>query len=224
MAASQKQKHKQMKNTKPNHAEIIRQIIDGNQEFISKNNPDFFLSHSKSQSPFITLLTCCDSRVQTNAILPDSINKIFTIENIGNQILSSEGSVDYGIMHLKTPVLLILGHSDCGAVKAFMGGYENEPNSIKHELTFLKDANLNLDDNSCDFKERHLQNSLKNIDYQVSIALKKYSGKIKNKELIIIAAFYDFKNELNEGFGKLSVLSINGKKENSENDLASELL
>ena len=205
-----------MKNTKPNHAEIIRQIVEGNQEFISKNHQDYFLSHSKSQNPFITLLTCSDSRVQTNAILPDSINKIFTIENIGNQILSSEGSVDYGILHLKTPVLLILGHSDCGAVKAFMDGYESEPKSIKHELDFLKDVNLNLDENSSDFEERLLQNSLKNIDYQVSIALKKYSEKIKNNELSIIGAFYDFKNELNKGFGKLSIVNINGKKENLE--------
>jgi carbonic anhydrase len=205
-----------MKNTKPNHAEIIRQIVEGNQEFISKNHQDYFLSHSKSQNPFITLLTCSDSRVQTNAILPDSINKIFTIENIGNQILSSEGSVDYGILHLKTPVLLILGHSDCGAVKAFMDGYESEPKSIKHELDFLKDVNLNLDENSSDFEERLLQNSLKNIDYQVSIALNKYSEKIKNKELVILGAFYDFYNELNKGFGKLSIVNINGKKENLE--------
>jgi len=207
-----------MKNTKSLHDEIIRQIIEGNEEFISKNHPDYFLSHSKSQNPFITLLTCSDSRVQTNAILPDSINKIFTIENIGNQILSSEGSVDYGVMHLKTPVLLILGHSDCGAVKAFMQGYETEPKSIKHELDFLKNANLNLDNNSGDFNERLMLNSLKNIDYQVNIAINKYSEKIKNEELIIMGAFYDFYNELNKGFGKLSILSINGKKENSEND------
>ena len=207
-----------MKNTKSLHDEIIRQIIEGNEEFISKNHPDYFLSHSKSQNPFITLLTCSDSRVQTNAILPDSINKIFTIENIGNQILSSEGSVDYGVMHLKTPVLLILGHSDCGAIKAFMQGYDAEPKSIKHELDFLKNANLNLDNNSGDFNERLMLNSLKNIDYQVNIALNKYSEKIKNEELIIMGAFYDFYNELNKGFGKLSILSINGKKENSEND------
>ena len=207
-----------MKSTKSNHVEIIKQIIEGNNEFVSKNHPDFFLSHSKSQNPFITLLTCSDSRVQTNAILPDSINKIFTIENIGNQILSSEGSVDYGILHLKTPVFLILGHSDCGAVKAFMDGYENEPKSIKHELNFLKYANLNLDKNSDAFEERLVQNSLKNIDYQVSIALDKYSEKIKNEELVVIGAFYDFYNELNKGFGKLSVLSVNGKKENLENN------
>ncbi len=207
-----------MKNTKSLHDEIIRQIIEGNEEFISKNHPDYFLSHSKSQNPFITLLTCSDSRVQTNAILPDSINKIFTIENIGNQILSSEGSVDYGVMHLKTPVFLILGHSDCGAIKAFMQGYDAEPKSIKHELDFLKNANLNLDNNSGDFNERLMLNSLKNIDYQVNIALNKYSEKIKNEELIIMGAFYDFYNELNKGFGKLSILSINGKKENSEND------
>jgi len=207
-----------MKNTKSKHTDILRQIIKGNEEFITKNHPDYFLSHSKSQNPFITLLTCSDSRVQTNAILPDSINKIFCIENIGNQILPSEGSVDYGILHLKTPVFLILGHSDCGAVKAFMQGYETEPKSIKHELDFLKNANLNLDKNSGDFEEILMNNSLKNIDYQVNIALNKYSEKIKNEELIVIGAFYDFYNELNNGFGKLNIISINGKKDNSKND------
>ena len=60
------------------------------------------------------------------------------IETIGNQMTSSQGSVDYGILHLHTPVLLNMGHTDCGAIKAFMKGYEKENDAVKCELDNLK--------------------------------------------------------------------------------------
>ncbi|HEY4798400.1 MAG TPA: carbonic anhydrase, partial [Bacteroidia bacterium] len=102
--------------------EIISQIVKGNTLFTKEHGLSYFDEFKQQQTPFITLVTCSDSRVPQHALLPDTTNKVFTVKNIGNQILSTEGSVDYGIYHLKTPVLLILGHSDCGAIKAYLKG------------------------------------------------------------------------------------------------------
>ncbi len=189
-----------------NTKELIEIIINGNDQFVRNHNKEYFKDHFEKQNPYITLVTCSDSRVQPDVILPDSINKIFIIRNIGNQISSNEGSVDYGIYHLKTPVLLILGHSDCGAIKAFLKGYNHEPDTIKHELDNLKPVVLKED--------KLIENIRKNINYQVDIAIKKYKELIQNGELAVVGAYYDFKNDLQKDHGRLTVININGENNN----------
>jgi len=193
---------------------IIKQIIKGNKEFVNSHENNFFEEFQNHQSPFITMVSCSDSRVQPNVILPEATNKIFMVENIGNQILSSEGSVDYGIFHLKTPILLILGHSDCGAIKAFMNGYSNERNSIKHELQYLEKADLLVTDSA--ENKNVVNNVLKNIDYQVDVALSKYSDLISNNELTVIGAYNDFKNDISSELGDLIFVNINGETDSDK--------
>lgn len=186
-----------------NPIEIVHQLKNFNDLFIQKTGKDFFKSYQESQHPIITMITCADSRVQTDSIIDDPINRIFTIRNIGNQIYSNEGSVDYGILHLETPILLILGHTDCGAIKAFMNGYKKEPLSIKSELNHLIPA-ISLKENKL------LKNIIKNVNYQVDVAIDKYAAIIGNHKLMVVGAIYDFKNEIGEGFGKFKVINING--------------
>lgn len=193
-------------------SDIIKEIIDGNSEFVNNHNTEYFAGHASHQNPYITLVSCADSRVPANAIMPDTINKIFKIENIGNQILSCEGSVDYGILHLKTPVLMILGHSDCGAIKAYLKGFNEETYNIKHELDFLSPMIIKMQ-NEPDFKKQLSATIQHNIDYQVNIAFKKYRDLVNNKKLTIIGAFYDFKNEFKMGFGRIILTNINKIKE-----------
>ncbi|MDZ7740972.1 MAG: carbonic anhydrase [Bacteroidota bacterium] len=187
-------------------SKVIELIRKGNESFVEQHEEGFFTSHTEKQNPLITLLTCSDSRVQTSAILPDPINKIFTIENIGNQISNSEGSVDYGILHLKTPVLLILGHADCGAIKAYSAGYEHEPASIQRELNNLQPAFINADED-----EDIISRIRRNINYQINVALAKYSELVDKGELVIVGAYYDFANDLGKGRGRLHILNLNGK-------------
>ncbi len=187
------------------HKNIIDLLIQNNQQFMDRTGKDFYAKFQNGQAPLITLVCCSDSRVQSEALLDNSFNKFFTIRNIGNQIYSNEGSVDYGIQHLKTPILLILGHTDCGAVKAFRAGYAGEPDSIKAELNHLIPA-INAKDNLN-------QCITDNLDYQVKIALEKYGEQIANNELLIVGAIYDFRNEFEEGYGKLIIHSLNGEKQ-----------
>jgi high affinity sulfate transporter 1 len=194
--------------------DMVAQIVLGNNYFTQSHPPEYFESFAEEQSPFITLVTCSDSRVPLNALLPDTSNKVFTIKNIGNQILSTEGSIDYGIYHLKTPLLFFLGHSDCGAIKAYLQGMDDEAHEdIKHELDFLrpiiksdgsiiKDANL--------FRTGVIE---KNLDYQVNIAYKKYKDLILSEELTIMAGFYDFNDDYGKGKGDIVIVNVNKIKE-----------
>ena len=191
--------------------EILSQIVEGNNLFTASHQKEYFESFSKEQKPYITLVTCSDSRVPLNALMPDTSNKIFSIQNIGNQILSTEGSVDYGIYHLKTPLLMFLGHSDCGAIKAYLQGFEQESYGIKHELDFLRPI-ISEHVNNLQFDVLHARVIEHNLDYQVSIACKKYKDLIHAGNLTVVGGFYDFRGEFGKGKGKIVIVNVNKTK------------
>ena len=194
--------------------EMVTQIVLGNNYFTQTHPREYFESFSLEQKPYITLVTCADSRVPLNALMPDTSNKVFSIQNIGNQILSTEGSVDYGIYILKTPLLFFLGHSDCGAIKAYLKGFDNEADSIQHELDFLRPT---IKESVVrDLEKLHSQVIEKNLDYQVNIAYKKYRDLLQAGQLTIMAGFYDFKGEYGKGMGDIVIVNVNKIKDAEE--------
>lgn len=77
------------------------------------------------QKPFATVLACSDSRVPVEIVFDQGIGDIFTIKVAGNVADTDEiGSMEYGVDHLGTPVLVVLGHTHCGAVTAVTTGEE----------------------------------------------------------------------------------------------------
>jgi carbonic anhydrase len=187
--------------------EILSQIVLGNNYFTQTHPKEYFEGFSFDQKPYITLVTCADSRVPLNALMPDTSNKVFSIQNIGNQILSTEGSVDYGIYHLRTPLLFFLGHSDCGAIKAYLKGFGDEADSIKHELDFLRPTIKESE--GIEIEKLHTHVIEKNLDYQVNIAYKKYRDLVQSGQLTIMAGFYDFKGEFGKGMGDIVIVNVN---------------
>jgi carbonic anhydrase len=192
-------------------SETMREVIEGNERFKMKHESQYFEKFQNSQIPVLTVVTCSDSRVHTHLFGFPPDNNIFVIRNIGNQVMNSEGSVDYGVRHLPTKVLMILGHSSCGAVKAAMGDYSGETPGIKKELDPLKPA-IARDDQSGEFKERWAKNVERNVDYQVDYSMKLYEEKVTHGDLVVVGAVYDFNDIYGQGRGSLIITNINGEK------------
>lgn len=77
------------------------------------------------QHPFATVITCSDSRVPAEVLFDQGIGDVFVIRVAGNVCDTDEiGSIEYGVDHLGTPVLVVLGHTHCGAVTAVATGAE----------------------------------------------------------------------------------------------------
>ncbi|MBF0160802.1 MAG: carbonic anhydrase [Magnetococcales bacterium] len=75
------------------------------------------------QHPFATLISCSDSRVPVEHLFDRGIGDLFVIRVAGNVADVDEiGTAEYGAGHLHTPVILVLGHSKCGAVTAVVKG------------------------------------------------------------------------------------------------------
>ena len=83
--------------------------------------------HVKGQSPYAVIITCSDSRVVPEAIFHAGTGDLFVIRTAGNTIGNEAmGSIEYAIDHLATRLVLILGHTHCGAVGAAMAGESGE--------------------------------------------------------------------------------------------------
>lgn len=74
---------------------------------------------ANSQSPFAVIVTCSDSRVPPELIFNQGLGDLFVVRVAGNVIDKIElGSVEYAVKHLKTPLIVVMGHENCGAVEA----------------------------------------------------------------------------------------------------------
>nr|WP_320009439.1 carbonic anhydrase [uncultured Desulfobulbus sp.] len=68
---------------------------------------------------YATVITCSDSRVPVEILFDAGVMDIFVIRLVGNVLDVDEvGSVEYGLAHVHTPVFVVLGHTQCGAVTA----------------------------------------------------------------------------------------------------------
>ncbi len=106
--------------------QALKNLKEGNKRFVSSNriypNLDktrIELNSKNGQHPFATVVGCSDSRVPVEHIFDAGIGDIFTVRVAGNVCdIDESGSIEYGVDHLKTPLLVIMGHSGCGAVTA----------------------------------------------------------------------------------------------------------
>ncbi|NLR75165.1 carbonic anhydrase [Leeia aquatica] len=180
---------------------LLQNLREDNDRYRKARNEAYFKPIRDGQFPRATVVTCADSRVQTPVFDQNPEGDLFMVRNIGNQLVNSEGSVEYGVRHLKTPVLIFVGHVACGAVKAAMGDYSEESRPIRKELDNLRlDKKLNLTDNV-----------IRNVHLQVRAGMIKFEPEVKAGKLAVIGAVYDFRNDLKQGYGKLVFVDYNGE-------------
>ena len=81
------------------------------------------------QKPFAVVLCCADSRVAPEIYFDQKLGDIFVIRNAGNVVDDVVlGSIEYGAEHLGSPLVVVVGHTSCGAVTAAVQGGEVPPN------------------------------------------------------------------------------------------------
>jgi carbonic anhydrase len=189
--------------------DFVKDALRDNQEYM-KHGPKFFQAFAKSQRPRSTVVACSDSRIQNAAWDLTPENDDFTIRNIGNQIATSAGSVEYGVEHLGTAVLLVVGHTGCGAVKAAMGDKATLAPSVRREVDSIVLPKELVGQNS---DSSWTQAVIANLNAQVKVGLNLFDHYIAEGRLTVIGAIYDFRNDLGKGAGRLTIVNVNGNSE-----------
>src|SRR5438132_3318120 len=104
----------------------LAQLMDGNARFVSGGltsfDEDLAILKQKTvakQEPFAAVLSCADSRVPVELVFDQSIGHVFVTRVAGNIVTSAIiASLEYGVAVLGTKAIMVLGHANCGAVKA----------------------------------------------------------------------------------------------------------
>ena len=135
------------RSTKLSPDEAIRELVAGNQRFaagrLTSSNGDLasLREHTvEKQEPFAAVLGCADSRVPVELLFDQSIGRLFVTRVAGN-VATPEiiASLEYGVAELGISALLVLGHQNCGAVKAAMKS-EEVPGQISSLYSYLRPA------------------------------------------------------------------------------------
>jgi carbonic anhydrase len=115
----------------------LQRLIDGNKRFaegrMTLSGEDLKVLRAKTvdeQEPYAAVLSCVDSRVPVELIFDQSIGQVFVTRVAGNIATTATiASLEYGVAVLGTKAIIVLGHADCGAIKATIGA-KAEPGQI----------------------------------------------------------------------------------------------
>ena len=192
--------------------QAIKNLADGNSRYAAGsclhsniNQERRSQTAQKGQHPIATILSCSDSRVPPEYIFDQGIGDLFIIRVAGNVASTDEiGSAEYGVDHLGTPVLMVLGHSKCGAVTAVATGAELHGSipalvkNIKPAVDKAKQKNPSAQGDAI-VSEAITQN----VWQSVEDLLKKSPmsrNRAKQGKVIVVGALYDIET------GKINVL------------------
>jgi len=180
-------------------------LLDGNRRFTSGKPLSKDLSSTRrsdltknGQHPFAVIVGCSDSRVPPELLFDQALGDLFVIRVAGNVVTPVElGSIEYAVEHLKTPLVVVLGHEECGAVTAAVKGGETRGSigaileKIKPSVDKAKAMGLTGKDLIEMSSELNMQNALKDISKSPII-----KEGVEENQVKIIGIKYDLDEDV----------------------------
>jgi carbonic anhydrase len=134
-------------------ADVLADLKAGNARFVSGNpdsprrRPQDFAPLANGQFPEAAVIACSDSRVPPEILFDQGVGDLFVIRVAGNVVGGSgavvKGSIEYAVAVLNVPLVVVLGHSECGAVKAaveHIDQHDSLPGEINGLVELIKPA------------------------------------------------------------------------------------
>jgi len=191
---------------------FVSEVLRDNQNYAQgfKPSSDGSTKPLAPQTPRATVVACADARVLIESWDATPDNDDFVIRNLGNQVSTSIGSVHYGVEQLRTPVLLILGHTGCAAIAAALQGTGGLSEPIRKELEGLHVGSQPSKPPSDAVSNEAV---ISNVHRQVRLALDRFGPRIVTGRLTVIGAVVDLHGTLEKGAGRVTIVDVNGNSE-----------
>ena len=125
----------------------LQKLIDGNKRYIEATADGAELTVTtrrlgiaEGQNPFAVILGCSDSRVPAELVFNRGLGDLFVIRVAGNIVAPSQiGSVEFACQHFGTQLVVVLGHSHCGAINATVDALMGDPDGLSPNLASIVD-------------------------------------------------------------------------------------
>jgi carbonic anhydrase len=179
----------------------LEKLTTGNERFLDEKsihphqNKESVVEHQDSQKPFAVIITCSDSRVSPEIVFDQGIGDLFVIRNAGNLISDIDmGSIEYAIEHLDTKLIVVLGHTECGAIKAYIndkdGAYKKHFNHIDNIVETISEENEEIEADKTTPKATNYLGAI-NANIQHSVKLIQDNPIVKENAVKIVSMRYD---------------------------------
>ena len=191
-----------------NHADAVQLLKEGNQRFLSKSSINRSFDKqieltSTGQYPFAAIVSCIDSRIPTEIIFDQGIGDVFNARIAGNFVNDDIlGSLEFACKLAGSKLIVIMGHTSCGAVKgacdhAELGNLTGMLEKIKPAMAAVTtEDGVDRSSKNIDFVNKV---SVKNV--QLTITKLKEDSPVLNEminagEIEVVGAMYDVKTGL----------------------------
>ena len=191
---------------RPTAEEALEMLLAGNERFINGKleHPNHCEESREGlvegQEPIAVVLTCADSRVPPVDIFDQGLGDLFVLRVAGNIINDHIlGSIEYAVAHLHSPLIMVMGHTCCGAVAAVAGGARlgGHIASLIPPIDAAVKSAQKMDGDLVDNASKLLA---KNMAERIAVSEPIVSDKVKEGTVKVVASYYDLKT------GKVTLL------------------
>lgn len=177
----------------PTPQEALELLVRGNERFVLDQSIHPNRSQERrgiiveKQEPFAAILGCSDSRVSSEIIFDTGLGDLFIVRIAGNVLGALEmSSLEYAVLHLHSPCILVLGHEKCGAIQAVL---EGQGDAIKPIAKLIAPAVEKTKDKKADLLESTIKENVRLITKELA-KNRSFKKLIQEGKLLIKGGYY----------------------------------
>jgi carbonic anhydrase len=181
----------------PTPDEALARLLEGNRRFAAdrlrrpRQSPRRRAEVSAGQAPFAVILGCADSRVPPEVIFDKGLGDLLVIRTAGHVVDDAVlGSIEFGADHLEIPLVMVLAHSECGAVKAALAGGSPAGKQTRL-LEMIRPACAAVRDRPGDPVDNAVREHGRRVAAALAAAPEVIAPRIADGRLRVVAAHYD---------------------------------
>lgn len=185
---------------------VLRDLLEGNERFVSgrligpRRGPADFAAVAENQKPEAVIVSCSDSRVPLEVLFDQGVGDLFVVRVAGNVVEGAgaivKGSIEYAVAELGVPLIMVLGHSNCGAVKSAVKHLDAKdvlPGAINDLVNLIKPVVARVRNQPGDLLENAIRANVETGVDRLRHLEPVIAPAVRAGKLSIIGATYDLK-------------------------------
>lgn len=185
---------------------VLAKLIEGNKRFVKgeatqlRRKPEDFTQLAEGQAPLAVVVGCADSRVSPELLFDVGVGDLFVVRIAGNVVSGAgptvKGSIEYAVAELGVQLIVVLGHSTCGAVKAAIKHVDDKdslPGSIEALVDVIRPACVAVQNNGGDKLENVTKENVRRGVERLRELKPILADRVKGGKLKVVGGVYDLK-------------------------------